>query len=437
MSIRGSLKRTSAIITLAGMMLVGGFTWGFFSHRQQFFPFHELRWLSWKLGLWTDFSGQDRANRPSGRRVERLAPGADPALLRSIPYVIGTSDPNATVSGVLLDDESRAWDGVNLYNSDGGSSARLVDMRGRVLNEWTYPTKHWHVSYLMPDGSLLAIMQSDCLVKLDPMSHVIWKFTDYVHHALSVAPDGRIFVLVRKLRLVPELHPSLPIIDSDIVVLDADGTEIGRFSILDSLRRSRWAALLPSVYNLPTRDAKGRPRGELDLLHVNQVQVLDGTLENASPAFRRGNLLVSIRNINAIAVLDRDTHDVVWLWGPSNLTHQHDPTLLPDGRILLFDNGTSESRVIETDPLSHRITWQYAPGKGFFSETRGSAERLPNGDTLVTDSNRGYVFEITPAGRKVWEFANPEFDTQEPDVRLAIYRMTRYARNSVPFLDHH
>ena len=71
-------------------------------------------------------------------------------------------------------------------------------------------------------------------------------------------------------------------------------------------------------------------------------------------------------------------------------------------------------------------------GEDFFSRTRGSIQRLPNGNTLITESDRGYVFEVTPEGETVWRFANP--DIRENGTRIAIWRMLRFRRAELPFL---
>jgi hypothetical protein len=54
---------------------------------------------------------------------------------------------------------------------------------------------------------------------------------------------------------------------------------------------------------------------------------------------------------------------------------------------------------------------------------------LPNGNTLITESDTGHVFEVTPAGERVWEFAVPAFDEQGN--RAAVWRATRFAADRI------
>ena len=123
---------------------------------------------------------------------------------------------------------------------------------------------------------------------------------------------------------------------------------------------------------------------------------------------------------------------MVWSYGPGVLELQHTPTMLPNGRILIFDNGSHRgyTRVIELEPKSREIVWEYrgSPPESFFSKWRGIAQRLHNGNTLITESGRGHVFEITRAGEVVWEFWNPEVKNGK---RKRIYRMIRLRPDQV------
>jgi hypothetical protein len=106
--------------------------------------------------------------------------------------------------------------------------------------------------------------------------------------------------------------------------------------------------------------------------------------------------------------------------------------MLANGDILLFDNGTLRSQVIELEPLSQRVMWRYAPVQGFFSALAGAVQRLPNGNTLITESMAGHVLEVTPAGETVWRYANPEITPK--GLRNGIIRMTRFDPATLTFL---
>jgi outer membrane protein assembly factor BamB len=156
------------------------------------------------------------------------------------------------------------------------------------------------------------------------------------------------------------------------------------------------------------------------------VTILDRAIEGLCD---KGDILISVRELNTIAILSRQTKKIIWEWGSGEIDKQHHATLLDNGNILLFDNGPSRgfSRVIEVNPLSRKIEWEYKahPPEAFFSSTRGSCQRLPNGNTLITESNSGRVFEVTQDGETVWEFFTPTVSQKDDVMRSTIYRMTR------------
>jgi hypothetical protein len=87
---------------------------------------------------------------------------------------------------------------------------------------------------------------------------------------------------------------------------------------------------------------------------------------------------------------------------------------LSNGNILIFDNGfhrprSTYSRVIEVDPSTNEIVWEYMgqPPISFYSQATSSADRLPNGNTLICEGSPGRIFEVTANKEVVWEYINP------------------------------
>src|SRR5262245_26443223 len=367
----------------------------------------------------------DPALRPEQR--------AEIARLEAIGYVAG-STPAGDRRGVSIHDRARAYAGLNLYTSGHAPEAVLMDMDGRVLHRWRHAfrdvwsdfPKEWvnagagffRRAHLYPNGDLLAIYEGLGLVKLDRDSRLVWASPIQAHHDLEVAPDGDIYVLGREARVVPEVDPEHPVLIDFVVQLAPDGSERRRVSILDALRRSPWARLFD-----PARTRMG------DVFHTNSISVLDGRLADRWPAFRRGSALVSMLVPNALAVVDLERGGVGWALEGS-FRSQHDPKLLPDGRILLFDNRGLDpwkSRVIEVDPSSGEIAWSWAgtPERPFFSLSCGAVERLPNGDTLVSESDAGRAFELAPDGTIVWEYYNPHRSGERDELIATLFEMVR------------
>jgi hypothetical protein len=139
-----------------------------------------------------------------------------------------------------------------------------------------------------------------------------------------------------------------------------------------------------------------------------------------------GQVLLSFRELGAIGVLDVTTERIEWA-ARGYWLGQHDPDILPNGNILLFDNygyfekPEGRSRVIEFDPQTMAIVWQYVgtAERPFESLIRASQQRLANGNTVITESSGGRILEVTPAGEIVWQFVNPVRGGEQND-RLPI-----------------
>jgi outer membrane protein assembly factor BamB len=350
------------------------------------------------------------------------------ADLRSLPYLSSAPDPHGQESGVLIHDKARAFEGYTLYSPRTQSSASLMEMDGTVVWTWQEPEQGdgWQHIQLLPDGGLLIISKDNHVERLDLNSNVLWRHKTRAHHDLWIK-DDTLWVLDSEDRIVPEIHTSNPTIVDKITLLALDdGHKLGEIDLLAVLLGSKYRFLLQAV------SYRGFPQGTLlDILHTNHVEVFDGSLAERSEIFRDGNVLVSMRNINTVAVFDPKTLSIEWLWGPSNLTFQHHPTLVGDGKLLIFDNGLERSRVLELDPLTQTVEWEYKD-PNFFSKLRGSVQRLPNGNTLITESDTGHVFEVTRSGERVWEFANPALDDQGN--RATVWRATRFSRDEISFL---
>lgn len=113
----------------------------------------------------------------------------------------------------------------------------------------------------------------------------------------------------------------------------------------------------------------------LDLLHTNSIEFMRRPeLEARSPIYSRNNVLVSIRHQDSVALFD----------------------------------------------------WKQYRGEaeGFFRVSQGSSQRLPNGNTLLANSNSGEAFEVTPEGEVVWRFLNPASNAEEK--RATFVRIKRY-----------
>lgn len=339
---------------------------------------------------------------------------------------------------VVRHDPKAAWPGLNLFVQTGRQGATLIDMDGRVVHEWrrrfdqvwdtapqvkSYAEEdpaywadkvYWRRVHLFANGDLLVIYESPYrtpygfgLAKLDRNSNVLWKLSENAHHDVAVAPDGEIYVLTQSIR--ETAYPGLsriqpPFLEDKIAILSPEGGKRNEISVLAAFLNSDFAPMLDAL----DQDLLG------DIMHTNTVRYVDRSTAARFPFAEEGQLLISMREMNAIALLDPVTERIVWadtgMW-----RRQHEPQLLDNGRILLFDNQgyrgeEGATRVIEYDPLTHAIAWSYAgtESEPLISTVYGTQQRLANGNTLIVESNNGRAIEVTPAGRTVWDFRLPD-----------------------------
>jgi hypothetical protein len=388
------------------------------------------------------------------RLTEKGSPANDEEMksrleeLRSVPYTARTPpSADSLVSGVVRHDRERTYPGYNLYCSRTTPFAHLMDMDGAIAHSWTYETADtaiWEHAVMLENGDLLVTRKMTSLIRLDWDSRLLWETPMEVHHEITPLPDGTIYTIAREIRE----HRGLEIRFPSIMRLSADGEVLERWStyerlgeikagfdqrsfldtILDNLlAESDSAAIYEDIHSQPGMFRLRARHEYYDYLHLNTITRLpDTALGRRDARFEEGNLLICFRNINQIGILHRDTKEIVWAWGEGVFEWPHHPTMLENGNILIFDNGVKRhySRVVELEPLSEEIVWDYRadPPASFFTSQRGSAQRLPNGNTLICDGNGGRAFEVDAAGEIVWEWFNPDVKNGR---RERIYRITK------------
>jgi hypothetical protein len=366
--------------------------------------------------------------------------------LQSLPYLQWASaEGSLDKMLVTKHDPNLAFPGLNLYTPSGEFDAYLFNMNGKILHKWQLEEKHERpCAYveLLDNGDLLAFSEDERISRIGWDSNVIWTQPIPAHHDFYETEDGQIYSLGRENSIVFFFGLPVPIVEENIYIMTAQGrvTKKITYSNCKAIKKHVPAKALIEIYlsflnpknikKITQRKRHGYyplwTDGRLyDILHPNSIELMDRDIEGVC---KKGDILLSIRNINLIGILDSKTHEFIWTWGPGIVEQQHHPTLLENGNILLFDNGSYRgySKIIELEPKTKKIVWQYTaePKGDFFSKIRGANQRLPNGNTLITESDRGRIFEVTEDGKIVWEFYCPDIklDTKE---RRAIYRAIR------------
>jgi len=434
-------RRWFGAALLACVVFVGAFLYGYASRSRDIFPHPFIRRTIHAVDPAHNVSRAAASKGIPGRwyPFRTTAPGdsltpeqrEEMERLLAIGYLSGTTAA-PDVSGVTFFDEERASPGLNFFVSGHGPEATLMTMDGEVLHRWrrdfwsVWPDpevaeddlykEYWRRAHLYENGDVLAIFDWRGMVKIDRDSNLIWAYPGNSHHDIFVTEDGTIYILDQEALVLPRISEDHPVLDNSIAVLAPDGTVERRVSILEAFENSPYAPVLE------------RMPDDGDIFHTNAIEVLDGSLSEVSPAFRAGNVLICVRSLDTIAVVDLDSEQVVWVL-TGRWKAQHQSTVVPGGRMLVFNNeaGDGGSEVIDLDPFTQEVHWSYrgGPVTPFYSATCGSNQRLPNGNTLITETDNGRAFEVTPGGDIVWEFVNPHRAGDDDELIASLFEVVR------------
>ena len=357
--------------------------------------------------------------------------------LEAIGYVSGSVEASGA-TGVTVHDTDKALNGYNFYTSGDRPGAVLMDMTGKVLHQWTFPfakafpkasaadrksngAHHWRRAILLDEGDVLVIYGGLGIIKVDRNSNLVWANSARAHHDAQVLPNGDILTLTRVSHVIPRVNKKSPIAEDYIVLLDPNGDEKQSWSVLEAVER--WQG--KPIWN-PSKQRRG------DIFHTNALFQLQRDYIHAHPQFTKGRVLTSMRALDALALIDLETNSVVWT-RTGRFRGQHDPRMLEDGRILFFDNnGRKESSgVFEYDLKAKKNSWRYigTDEHPFYSKFCGTADRLPNGNTLITESDNGRAFELTRDKEIVWEFHNPARAGDDNEFIAALFEVERLSED--------
>jgi hypothetical protein len=230
------------------------------------------------------------------------------------------------------------------------------------------------------------------------------------------------------------------------------------------------------------------PQSGFDWWHQNCANYLGPNrwYDNGDGRFHPENIIFDSRHANIVVIIDRKTGKVVWRCGPDysqgedarlewivgpHHTHMIPKGLPGEGNIMIYDNGgwggygsptamapkgdynvwRDYSRVIEFNPTTKKIVWEYSPkglkmsgltdnacfinGHMEYSPLVSSAQRLSNGNTLITQGVGGRLIEVTPELEVVWEYIHPYlYNSELPALFNLIYRAYRVPYDWVPQL---
>jgi uncharacterized protein (UPF0248 family) len=334
--------------------------------------------------------------------------------------------------GLRAYDPERAFAGFTLFAPlcVENRSVYLVDLKGSVVHTWTLPYPPGLSGYISERGTLFFNGRSPeenflsrfpfkggVVLEADWNGKVLWEIRhpDHHHHGILLRNGN---VLLHCMGAVPEeiaRRVKGGMVEKNMLS--------GQYAPLSQAEAGKmYSDYLAEVTRAGKTVWEWRTWEHLDpeADGISEVQAprTMWAQGNSVQELPDGDILASFRPTSTVVRISRNTGKILWKLGPPVVAGQHAPTLLPNGNILIFDNGTHRlddsmpySRAIEIDPATNEIVWKYQdyPSWNFFSPRMGIAQRLANGNTLLTESSFGRFFEVTKQGQIVWEYVNPFF----------------------------
>jgi hypothetical protein len=352
--------------------------------------------------------------------------------------------------GVEIHKENKVYEGYTLFAPMFDKNAWLIDMEGNIVHNWKMKNPPGVYGRLLPNGNLMWMDRgpdsipeltgaASAIIEVDWDGNEIWRYDDpYINHDFLCLPNGNL-MLMRFKMLPEEVQKKIKsgikgsgyrrfgnkTLSNNIIEITRDGDVVWEWN--------HWEHFDP----------------EKDVECPLGTKMVWG-YTNSFDIFPNGDLLISVRHLNTIARISKKTGEIIWRWGPEQMVgHQHCVSVLDNGNIMLFDNGLhrnppavksddygqigacESSRILEVNPETNEIVWQFNdPANQFYTQYCGSAERLPNGNTLICESIKGTFFEVTPEKEVVWKYVHP-FAIPRPNffgwtINFMVFQIRRY-----------
>lgn len=272
----------------------------------------------------------------------------------------------------------------------------LVDMQGRVVHSWP-KVRAVGRARLDPEGRLTVIGIDDMLKEYDWDGNLTWAYAlpreeDLPHHDFIALANGHYLLLAQETATRSDY----------LQEVDREGRVVWEWWPRDRLEE-----------HFPDRD-----RRYPDPTHINSLFELEGNqwFDAGDERFEPGNILISARNLNTVFIVHKSTGEIVWKHS-DGLDYQHEARMIPkgtlgEGLIVVFNNGAKDrnayrrSEIRAIQPVTGDVRWSFSE-ETFFSTVAGIQQVLPNGNLLITSSEGGRVFEVTPDKQKLWEWIPP------------------------------
>jgi hypothetical protein len=361
----------------------------------------------------------------------------------------------------VIKNTDKAFPGYTLFAPKHFTKTYLMDNKGMIVNEWESEYEPGQSVYLLENGNLIRCCltknkafigggEGGRLEEYDWDGNLVWEYwlsddENLMHHDIAPMPNGNILAMVVEYKSLDEavqagFNPSVlkdsKLFPDYIVEIEKTGPKSGKivwqWHVWDHLvqdfdqTKNNYGDVAATPGKVDPNGSGRRAKAFWN--HFNSIDY-NATLDQ---------IVISVRGNSEFWIIDHGITteeakgpkgDLLYRWGnPSTyqgegkqtLFQQHDSQWIPDGlpgagNILVFNNGLGRgyTSVDELKISSYKtdaeLVWSYTDPdpKTFFSQEISSAQRLPNGNTLINAGVHGTVFEVTPEGETVWEYVNP------------------------------
>ena len=320
-----------------------------------------------------------------GINITRSAGAVEPGLTMFIVLDRGGSIPNESLAMAVDEFGNLVWFLVLPF--EGGLDLRLLDS-GEILFIAFVATLDGEITWASPPS-------------------------ETIHHEVFPMPNGNILALGQNTReVIRDGQVQMWVGDTILEFERATNAVVWSWNAFDHVSTLDFD---PAVMATPDDDD-----GTFDWTHANAV--VYNELDNS--------VYISIRHLSRVTRIDYATGQIVYNMGltmPSGdtdfgdglFTFQHAPQLLPNGNMMLYDNGNRRDGIVHTNnsgtgvtkaielsfddnqaPTNASIVWEWTHPS--YSGIVGDTDRLPNGNTLTT-GRKGFIYEVDADGNLVWQ----------------------------------
>ncbi|NUN08414.1 MAG: lamin tail domain-containing protein [Ignavibacteriaceae bacterium] len=361
----------------------------------------------------------------------------------------------------------QAYNGYTLFGPHNSRYTYLVDMNNTVVKTWTHTKNGGYTYYLLEDGSVMRTAVASgglngggaqgVVQRVDWNGNLLWEYTysssTYkAHHDIEPMPNGNVLIIAWEVKTAAQavaagLNHSSSIWPDHIIEVQPVGTNGGnivwKWHFWDHLiqdydpSKANYGVVAnhPELLDINVGSTSG------DWMHVNGISY--------NPELDQ--IVFSSHNLHELFVIDHSTTtaeaaghtggrwgkggDILYRWGKASNYRATSaqvfkvvhcavwvPKGLPgEGHIMAFNNreGQGTSMIVEiVPPVDSLGNYVFTPGTGygpaapywsytaswFYSNHLGGVQRLPNGNTIISESTSGNLFEVNQAGNTVWNY---------------------------------